>query len=51
MNKPPKFPVHINRNHLPEPEWAFPNAKIGVFAEESEPFPLHRHDRACPFRL
>lgn len=23
-----KFEVHLDRNHLPEPEWAFPNAHI-----------------------
>jgi arylsulfatase A-like enzyme len=32
-----EFPVHIDRNHLPEPEWAFPNAKIGMLATESTP--------------
>jgi arylsulfatase len=32
-----KFPVHIDRNHLPEPEWSFPNAKIGMYATESQP--------------
>jgi arylsulfatase len=31
------FPVHLNRNHLPEPEWRFPNAKIGMYATESTP--------------
>lgn len=31
------FPVHLNRNHLPEPEWSFPNAKIGMYATESQP--------------
>lgn len=35
--KKPDFPIHIDRNHLPEPEWEFPNAKIGVFATESQP--------------
>jgi len=29
------FPTRIDRNHLPEPEWAFPNAKIGFMATES----------------
>jgi len=33
----PQFPKHIDRNHLPEPEWEFPNAKIGMYATESEP--------------
>jgi arylsulfatase len=27
----------INRNHLPEAEWTFPNAKIGLYANESTP--------------
>jgi arylsulfatase A-like enzyme len=31
------FPLHLDRNHLPEPEWEFPNAKIGMYATESEP--------------
>ena len=31
------FPRHLDRNHLPEPEWAFPNAKIGTYATESKP--------------
>jgi arylsulfatase len=33
----PKFPRHLDRNHLPEPEWNFPNAKIDMYATESEP--------------
>ena len=33
----PKFPLHLERNHLPEPEWSFPNAKIGMYATESKP--------------
>lgn len=36
-DRKPEFPVHIDRNHLPEPEWGFPNAKIGVFATDSTP--------------
>src|SRR5215510_10121834 len=36
MAKPP-FPLHLDRNHLPEPEWRFPNAKIGMYAKESTP--------------
>jgi hypothetical protein len=32
-----KFPLHLNRNHLPEPEWKFPHAKIEMFATESQP--------------
>jgi arylsulfatase len=31
------FPLHVDRNHLPEPEWNFPNAKIGMHATESKP--------------
>ena len=33
----PAFPVHLDRNHLPEPEWTFPNAQIGMYATESTP--------------
>ncbi|WP_230292582.1 arylsulfatase [Croceicoccus sp. Ery5] len=37
MSTPEKpFPLHIDRNKLPEPEWEFPNAKIGVFADKSQ---------------
>jgi arylsulfatase len=32
-----EFPLHIDRNHLPEPEWAFPDATIGMFATDSTP--------------
>lgn len=32
-----KFPVHLDRNHLPEPQWDFPNAEIGMYATESKP--------------
>jgi arylsulfatase len=35
-SKPP-FPIHVDRNHLPEPEWGFADAKIGMYATESEP--------------
>ncbi|WNH52226.1 arylsulfatase [Stenotrophomonas oahuensis] len=35
--KTPDFPVHIDRNHLPEPEWKFPNADIGLYAKNSTP--------------
>jgi arylsulfatase len=35
--KKPGFPLHIDRNHLPEPEWSFPDAKIGMYATESQP--------------
>ncbi|HVY05644.1 MAG TPA: arylsulfatase [Burkholderiales bacterium] len=38
-----KFPLNLDRNHLPEPEWKFPNAKIGMYATESTPdFPPTR---------
>jgi hypothetical protein len=35
------FPLHIDRNHLPEPEWNFPNAKVGIYATESTPYFRH----------
>ena len=35
--KDPAYPVHLDRNHLPEPEWKFPNAKIEMYATESTP--------------
>ncbi|MCC8363761.1 arylsulfatase [Lysobacter sp. A6] len=39
----PDFPRHLERNHLPEPEWAFPDARIGMYATESKPdFPRPR---------
>ena len=31
------FPVHLDRNHLPEPEWDYPNAQIEIFATDSTP--------------
>ena len=31
------YPLHLDRNHLPEPEWEFPNAKIEMYATESTP--------------
>src|SRR5262245_51819051 len=41
--KPPSFPLHLDRDHLPEPEWGFKNAKIGMYATESTPdFPQQR---------
>ena len=41
--KDPAYPVHLDRNHLPEPEWKFPNAKIEMYATESTPdFPPNR---------
>jgi arylsulfatase A-like enzyme len=37
------YPVHLDRNHLPEPEWKFPNAKIEMYATESTPdFPPNK---------
>jgi len=35
--KDQQFPLHLDRNHLPEPEWKFPNVKIGMYATESKP--------------
>ncbi|HEY7053296.1 MAG TPA: sulfatase-like hydrolase/transferase, partial [Mycobacterium sp.] len=35
-SKTPRFPRHIDRNHLPEPEWEFPNAKIETYAVDSK---------------
>jgi arylsulfatase len=38
-----RFPLHLDRHHLPEPEWKFPNAKIEMYATESTPdFPPPR---------
>src|SRR5262245_40625673 len=34
-SKKPSFPLHLDRNHLPEPECRFPNWKIGMYATES----------------
>jgi arylsulfatase len=31
------FPKHVDRNHLPEPEYRFPNVQIGMYATESTP--------------
>jgi arylsulfatase A-like enzyme len=33
----PSFPLNIDRNHLPEPEWGFPNVKIENYAVDSTP--------------
>jgi arylsulfatase len=33
----PEFPIHLDRHHLPEPDWTFPNARIGMYATESTP--------------
>src|SRR5262245_33488882 len=35
--KKTQFPVHLDSNHWPEPEWKFPNAKIGMYAKDSTP--------------
>ncbi|WP_040495467.1 arylsulfatase [Ilumatobacter nonamiensis] len=31
------FPVHVDRTHLPEPEWTFPDADINTYAADSTP--------------
>ena len=31
------FPLNVDRYHLPEPEWDFPNAKIEMYAVDSKP--------------
>src|SRR5262245_62870273 len=37
------FPLHLYRNHLPEPPWEFPNAHIEMYATESKPdFPPNK---------
>src|SRR5262249_60155921 len=33
----PRFPLHVDRNQLPEPEWTFPNARVGMYATQSTP--------------
>jgi Sulfatase len=39
----PEFPLHLDRYHLPEPEWHFPKARINEFAVDSTPdFPPPR---------
>ena len=35
--KDSRFPLRLNRTHLPEPEWKFPNARVGMYAPESTP--------------
>lgn len=40
-DRSPRFPVHLDRKHLPEPEWDYAGAKIGRYATESTPdFPM-----------
>lgn len=34
---PGEFPLHVDRFHLPEPGWTFPDARINTFAADSEP--------------
>ncbi|QYM65643.1 MULTISPECIES: arylsulfatase [unclassified Microbacterium] len=42
----PEFPVSLDRNHLPEPEWTYADATIGMHATESVPdFPLPKTAR------
>ncbi|WNH47042.1 arylsulfatase [Stenotrophomonas aracearum] len=37
------FEVHLDHTHLPEPEWDFRNARIGMYATESSPdFPPNK---------
>ncbi|MBX7433502.1 arylsulfatase [Mycobacterium sp. Y57] len=31
------FPLHLDRYHLPAPEWNFPNATVNTYAQESTP--------------
>jgi len=39
----PQFPLHLDRTHLPEPEWGFRSADIGMYATESTPdFPQQK---------
>lgn len=41
-----EFPLHVDRTHLPEPEWGFKDAKIGMLATESTPdFPQTKQAR------
>ena len=48
--KTPRFPLHIDRNHLPEPEWEFPNAKIETYAVDSTPDfpPMKKAPKGAP---
>ncbi len=34
-----QFPPHVDRNHLPEAEWEFPHAHIGMYATRPEQIP------------
>lgn len=36
-SKNSQFPINLDRYHLPEPEWDFPNAKIKQYAVDSTP--------------
>ncbi|KUI00340.1 arylsulfatase [Mycolicibacterium acapulense] len=31
------YPLHLDRYHLPEPEWTFPDAEINLYAQDSTP--------------
>ena len=47
QNEYDDFPVSLDRNHLPEPEWSYSAAEIGLHATESVPdFP--RPKEAAP---
>lgn len=37
QNERGEFPVSLDRNHLPEPEWSYPAAEIGLHATDSTP--------------
>lgn len=38
-----EFPLYLDRFHLPEPLWTFPNAVINTYAVDSTPdFPPER---------
>ena len=44
--KSPEFPKHLDRTHLTEPEWGLKDARIGMYAVNSEPdFPQQREAR------
>ncbi|UJR83851.1 arylsulfatase [Sandaracinus amylolyticus] len=44
------FPVHLDRHHLPVPEWRFPNAEIAQYAVDSRPDfpPMTRAPEGAP---
>ncbi|MGP3937178.1 arylsulfatase [Nonomuraea sp. KM88] len=49
-DRSPRFPIHLDRHHLPEPEWDYADAKIGMYATESTPdFPKpHKAPHGAP---